>query len=61
MSSNSFGVDLVVLAMRACKADIRDLALVVHGDYQPVIVALDVKNDTVPSDKTGVSICCFNG
>ena len=30
---NSCGVDLVVLAMLAYKADVRDLATVVHGYY----------------------------
>ena len=56
MSSHSSCVDLVVLAMGTYESDVCDLAVVVHGYDQLVVVSFDIKNHLIARNKTGMPI-----
>ena len=40
-------VNLVVLPMCSNKADVGNLPVVVHGNYEPVVATFDVENDAI--------------
>ena len=44
-------VNLVVLPMCSNKANVGNLPVVVHGNYEPIVVTFDVENDAISGKK----------
>src|SRR5665647_1833899 len=58
--SNRFNVNLVVLPMCADEPDKNQSTLIFHQHHQPVIIALDIKNNAVVCSEAGVAVCLFD-
>lgn len=53
---HGFGVDLVVLGVRADELDVDDAEPVCDGNDQPVVIALDIEYDAPVLQHTGVPV-----
>ena len=57
---NRCDVCSVVLRMRAHKADKHQPLVVTRQHHQPVVIALDVEDNTATADKTGRPVCTLD-